>query len=173
MKKLLLPAFLFGMICLVWTDANSCGDKFLVIGRGLRYERAYAAVHPAAILVYTNDAKLNSELESILKKSGEKITIVPDEAALFANLQSTKYDLVLLNMSSVAALESRVMSTTYKPSVLPVIYNKTGTELNAAEKQYDCVLKYSGKNKDTVAVIDEVMDAKLKGKPQVCKWSKS
>ncbi len=172
MRKLFLTAVLIGTICLLWTDAYSCGDKFLVIGRGLRYERAYPAAHPATILIYSTDAKQSKDLETILKKSGHKIQTVPNETTLFTDLQSNKYDIVLVNLSDAPTLEAKVMSTTYKPSVLPVIYNTKGTELEAAQKQYICVLKYSGKNKDTVAVIDEVMDAKIKGKPQACKWTK-
>ncbi len=172
MKKFLFLVLVLGAVCLIWTDANSCGDKFLVVGRGIRYERAYAAVHPASILVYTNDPKLTKELQSTLTKSGHKIQTVPDETALFTNLKSTKYDLVLVNLTDVAHLEAQVMATPSKPAVLPVIYNATGTELDAAKKEYICVLKYSNKNKNAISVIDEVMEAKMKGKPLICKWTK-
>lgn len=165
---LLLVAVAFALFA---TDAFTCGDKFLVVGRGIRYERAFAAAHPASILIYSNDVKLSKDLESTLKKSGHKIQTVVDQTNLFANLKSTKYDLVLVSLSDVAALEAKIMATPSKPGVLPVVYNATGAELESAKKEYDCILKYSNKNKDAISVIDQVMDAKLKGKPQFCKWS--
>jgi len=30
---------------------SACGDKFLLVGRGVRFEQAYAAVHRASILI--------------------------------------------------------------------------------------------------------------------------
>src|ERR1700737_663493 len=30
----------------------ACGDKFVVFGQGVRFQRAYAATHPGSILVY-------------------------------------------------------------------------------------------------------------------------
>jgi hypothetical protein len=172
MRKLTVVLLLTTAISFFSLDAFACGDKFLVVGRGIRYERAYPAVHPSSILLYTHDAKLNKDLGSALKKSGHKIQTTSDEAALFKNLQTSKYDLVLLNMNDVALLESKVMATPSKPSVLPIIYNVNGGELDAAKKKYSCVLKYGDKNKNAVKVIDDVMGAKKKGEPLACKWTK-
>ena len=171
MRRLLILGFTI-VIALCAADAFPCGDKFLVVGRGMRYERAYPAAHPSSILVYGTDAKVSKDLETILKKSGHKTQTVIDDTTLFKDLEKSKYDLVLVSLADVARLEAKVMSTQSKPAVLPVIYNATGKELDAAKKQYNCVLKYSGKNKNTIAVIDEVMAAKKKGAPLICKWSK-
>lgn len=172
MRSVLILVLMVGSLALVFTDAYSCGDKFLVVGRGIRYERAYAAVHPASILIYSENNDASKDLQSMLKKSGHKIQTVADETKLFSSLQSAKYDVVLVKLSDVALLEKKVQSTSSKPVVLPVIYNVTGSELEAAKKQHTCVLKYSKKNKDAIAVIDQVMETKLKGKPIICKWSK-
>lgn len=173
MRSVLVLGLVLAAMILVIGDAYSCGDKFLVVGRGIRYERAYAAVHPASILIYSNNEnEATKELQSMLKKSGHKIETVANENKLFASLQGGKYDVVLVSLSDVALLERKVMSTPSKPAVLPVIYNVTGAELDAAKSQYNCVLKYSKKNKNAITVIDEVMDTKLKGKPIACKWTK-
>jgi hypothetical protein len=79
---------------------------------------------------------------------------------------------VVLGLSDVALLEKKVISTPSKPTVLPIIYNITGAELDAAKSQYSCVLKYSNKNKNAVTVIDEVMEARKNGKPIACNWTK-
>jgi hypothetical protein len=178
MKKLL---FLFALatvaLITVSTNASACGDKFLVVGRGLRYERAYAAEHPGSILIYRNrnydDPKAGSDLENALKKAGHKVQSVDDVTTLGAILKSTKFDLVVINLSDAPMLEEQIISSAFKPAVLPVIYNKTGTELAAAGKQYDCILKASGKNTDALKVVDSAMDEKMKGNPLKCKWSTS
>ena len=33
--------------------AQACGDKFLLVGRGVEFHRAYAAVYPASIVIYS------------------------------------------------------------------------------------------------------------------------
>lgn len=172
MKKVLMIGLAITFISVLWTDVNACGDKFLVVGRGIRYERAYAANYPASILIYSPNTDGVKDLQSMLKKSGHKIEIVSDETTLFSTLQSSKYDVVVVSLSDVALLEKKVMSSPSKPAVLPVIYNVTGAELNAAKSQYTCVLKYSNKNKNAVTVIDEVMKARKNGKPIACNWAK-
>ena len=40
--------------------ALACGDKFLMVGRGAKFQRAYASVHPGKILIFarpSTDAK--------------------------------------------------------------------------------------------------------------------
>lgn len=170
--RVLVLVLMFISLALVATDSYACGDKFLVVGRGIRYERAYAAVHPASILIYSDNTDASKDLQSMLKRSGHKIQTVGDEAKLFSSLQSTKYDVVLVSISNAALLEKKVQSTPSKPVLLPVIFNVTGSELDSAKKQYNCVLKYNKKNKDAISVIDEVMDTRLKGKAPSCKWSK-
>ena len=52
----------------------ACGDASS--GRSIRYEEAYAAKHPASVLVYTNPASgfsaVSGEVAAILRKAGHK-----------------------------------------------------------------------------------------------------
>jgi hypothetical protein len=157
-------------------NANACGDKFLVIGRGLRYERVYAAQHPGSILIYNDrnlvDPKASSDLENVLKKAGHKVQAVENVNAMNEALKSSKFDLVVIDLNDVAALEPQIVASPSNPAVLPVIYNRTGSEVSSAEKQYDCILKASGKNNDALKVVDAAMAEKLSGAPIKCKWSK-
>lgn len=165
----------FGFV-LFATIAFACGDKFLVIGKGIRYERAHAATHPGSILIYRNkdmeDPKAGSDLESALKKAGHKIETVDNASKLDATLQTGKFDLVVVNLADAPLVEQQIISSPSKPAVLPVIYNRTGTELAAAGKQYNCILKAAGKNTDVLKVVDEAVGDRQKGEPVKCKWSK-
>jgi len=158
------------------TMAIACGDKFLVIGKGIRYERAHAAVHPGSILIYRNkgieDAKAGSDLETALKKAGHKIQTVDDVSKLDSTLQAGKFDLVVVNLADAPLVEQQIISSPSKPAVLPVIYNRTGTEVAAAGKQYDCILKAAEKNSNVLQTVDEAVGERQKGEPVKCKWSK-
>ena len=46
--------------------AKPCGDKFLVVGRGVRAGRAQGVTRPASILLYVNP---KSELPAALRES--------------------------------------------------------------------------------------------------------
>ena len=75
---------------------EACGDKFIRIGREIRYGR-YVAIHPATILVYGPARSAPSrlpELPDLLKRAGHTAVVVSKPEALAAALRSGKFDLV-------------------------------------------------------------------------------
>ena len=73
MKKVLLAVgILASYLAVSGTDLLACGDKFLVVSRGTRFQRAGAARQPAKILVYANP---NSPLLKALEKVGVDDTL--------------------------------------------------------------------------------------------------
>ena len=77
---------------------QACGDKFLLVGRGVKFRQAYAAIYPASIVIYAqpqqqNIAKaiLDPRLQSGLKAAGHRITIAEDERALTHALESDRW----------------------------------------------------------------------------------
>ena len=166
MRKTAFLAGVAGVCLLCWADAQACGDKFLVVGRGVKYSRAHA-VHPASILIYMNPASRlpaaakDVQLESNLKQAGYKVQSVENTAGLQSALKSAKYDLVLADIADSPSLEKDVASEPSKPIVVPVLYQPTSAELAAAKKEYGCAMKAPGK--DYLATIDEIMARKTKG----------
>jgi predicted RNA binding protein with dsRBD fold (UPF0201 family) len=146
-------------------QATACGDKFLVVGRALRYDRAYPAKHPSSVVIYLEDQKVGRQLEGMLKSSGHKVQSVTDEAGLFSILQSSKSDVVLIDLSKAAALQNRIQLAAGEPAVLPVTVKMSKQDA----KKEQCILNISGKNRHPVAMIDQVMEARIKGLPQICK----
>jgi hypothetical protein len=57
----------------------ACGDKFLLVGRGVRFQKAYAAIHPASILIVVppkvvkNAAVRDGRLMTALKMAGHRV----------------------------------------------------------------------------------------------------
>src|SRR5262245_31875441 len=94
-------------ILLASPRVQACGDKFLVIGRGVR---VFAAQHPTSILVYTTVPDVGKQLYSVLKKAGHKPEFVDREDRFDAALSSGKYDLVLVSLSDALILKDKIMA---------------------------------------------------------------
>lgn len=173
MKKVVVTlAVSFGVL-LFAPVLFACGDKFVVLGRGVRFQRIHAARHPASILVYMSpgsrvaQADKEFQLQAMLKLAGHKPVAVEGPGFTHA-LSSKKYDLVLADLADAAKLEQEASSAPSKPAVVPVLYNPTSAELATAEESYSCVLQASKKNRHLLAVLDEVMKSRHRGEGVKC-----
>jgi len=148
-----------------------CGDKFVVLGRGVRFARAK---YPARIVIYSNPAShipaadKEYRLESTLKLAGHKPSVAETPGELQRLLSTRQYDLVLADISDAVSLEGTVHASSSDATVIPVVYDLTGTELAQAEKQYNCLVRASKKNTDLLSVINETMIARSKGAAASC-----
>jgi hypothetical protein len=179
MRKLVLASAATVGICLLLTPPLAgCGDKFVVLGRGVRFQRVTASLHPASILIYMNpgshipDADKEFQFQSALKLAGHKTAVVEDPNGLDRALKTGKYDLVLADLSDAAAVKPAAHASASRPAVIPVVYNRTGAELASAETQYSCLFKASKKSHDLLSVIDEAMQSKAKTSEVICQKGK-
>lgn len=154
--------------CLGASDGFACGDKFLVIGRGLRSQRAKGAVQKASILMYLDPqgglpAAMREEgLETNLKLAGHRLHSVSDRRELAQELRAQSYDIVLAGIEDMGRIEAELGAAPARPTLLPIIYNPTGEELAAAERRYQCVMKSPSKKQHFLAVIDDAMQSRQK-----------
>lgn len=158
-----VPGFLTTAL-LLWANAAApCGDKFLVVGRGVRAGKAQGVTRPASILLFVNPkselpaALTESRLDAHLRKAGHRVRSTETRQELQAALQEGTVDVVMTGLSDMTALEPDVRAAPSKPILLPVIYNPTGQELKAAEKRYACVMKAPSRNQDYLTVINEAL----------------
>jgi hypothetical protein len=173
MKRLTVALAAVAGVFLAATPLLACGDKFVVLGRGVRFQHVHAAKHPASILVYMNpgsrvaQAEKEFQLQAMLKLAGHKPVAV-EGASLAQALSSKSYDVVLADLGDAATLEQEVTSVPSKPVVVPVLYNPTKADLAAAEEKYSCVLAASKKNRNLLDVVDEVMSSRHRGEEAKC-----
>jgi hypothetical protein len=166
-KRILLVGFLVVGAGATGHDLLACGDKFLVVGRGTRFQRASART-PASILVYANPASnlpkalANVPVDATLRKAGYKPTTVTSTVDLDAALGRGGWDLVLADLADSAALAGRLR--TDGPMVLPVVYNATTSELAQAKKQYAQVLKSPTKNQSFLDAIDDALAVRARAR---------
>ena len=154
--------------------AQACGDKFLLVGRGVEFHRAYAAVYPASIVIYARPpgdaakAIRDPRFQANLKQSGHHVVLVENDAALARTLESDKVDLILTDVADAEKLSTRASAAPSKPTVLPVMYRPTKVEAQAIESRYQCRLTSDDRADRYLTVIDAAMktraDEKKKGK---------
>jgi hypothetical protein len=148
-------------------SAEACGDKFLRVGRGARYQRAYVAVHPASLLLVARPgssvAAALKDLEPTLKRAGHKAVVVKDTAAVPQALERGHFNIVLTDIKDVPSVQNATPATGARFDVLPFLGQPTAEAREAAEADYRCVAQVPGKKADVLGKIDELMELALKG----------
>lgn len=145
---------------------QACGDKFLVVGRGVRFQRAYAAIYPASIVVYAQSQRSPAKairdprLQADLKAAGHRVLLVESDAALLKALESDRVDLVLTDVADADRTSTQAAASPSRPAVLPVMYEPTREEAKEIEARYQCRLKSSDRVDRYLAAIDDAMKAR-------------
>lgn len=94
-------------------DMLACGDKFLIAGRGTRYQRPKNA-RAASVLIYTDPASAvaavlkKAKIESLLKLEGHRATKVQTLQELSTIVASGRYDVILTANSDSANVQRLV-----------------------------------------------------------------
>jgi len=81
MRRISVLAVVLAVLFFQVTSVDACGDKLLVLGRGVRFQRAYKAPHPANVLVLwrvdpqqPNSGK-DAQFRALLTAVGHKVTM--------------------------------------------------------------------------------------------------
>lgn len=143
------------------TDLLACGDKFLVAGRGTRYQRPKNA-RAASVLVYANPssglpAALGKKpVESVLKREGHRSTTVETLEQLSAIVAGGRFDVVLAASSVVAAVQELLGGGPDAPVVVALCVKGSGQEVKEAGKSSPCV-KTPPKEGSLLEAIDKAV----------------
>ena len=165
-KSRILAGLLIASGMATGADLLACGDKFLIVSRGTRFQRASIRA-PASILVYADPASnlpkalANVSVDATLRKAGYKPTTVTSAAEFDAALDRGGWDLVLVDVAQSQVVSSRVRGAA-APMVLPVVYSAGRTEVAQAKKQFPLVLKSPTKNQGFLDTIDEALALQAK-----------
>jgi hypothetical protein len=148
--------------------AFACGDKFLMVGRGARFNQVYAAVYPAAIILYARAGHgastvfLDPRFQASLTRAGQQVQVVRDEEQLARALQAGRVDLVLAAVADMDVIKPTVEQSPSKPTVLPVMYKPTKEDVAIVKARYQSELKSSDRPARYLSQIDEEMKARMK-----------
>ena len=166
MQRVAGSALLVALAALSGTGALACGDKLLAIGRGLRFQRVYAA-HEANLVIYSartqSGATLSSaKLQTTLKRAVHKLQLVQGGSELDQALKSGRVDVVLVDFTDLAGIARQLQSAPSRPVILPILVKPSKAELAAAQREYKFALKATADDFEYLTAIDEAMKMKLR-----------
>jgi hypothetical protein len=151
---------------------EACGDKLLSISRGIRLQQAYKARHPASILLYVgdpSDARTGRERDALvqlsllymsLRQAGHGIEVVESPDELDQALRSRDFHYVLADPRDVDAVSERLAAGAAGPSVQPVLFKPSKSDMASARKRFDLVLKTPATSTAHLEAIDRAMDSR-------------
>jgi hypothetical protein len=138
-------------------DAVACGDKFLVIGRGVR--RVQKARHHASIALYLPVGSAlrakakDMRLETTLKQAGHTVESLSDAAKLRERVASRPLDFVIADLADAPTLEQSVVGHAGRLQIVPVAQTDASP---AAEAGYPLVIR-AGKSVSYLSALDALM----------------
>jgi hypothetical protein len=141
-------------------DLLACGDKFLVTGRGTRYQRPKNA-RAANVLIYANPASgLPATLQSVpvdklLRREGHQATSVETLDQLTSMLVGGRFDVVLVANTVASAVEKLLAGASGAP-VMVAFCVKPGTA-EATDAKAPCAVKAPPKERSLLEAIDKAV----------------
>jgi ABC-type amino acid transport substrate-binding protein len=167
MRRVVFTGAVLGAAALLGgTIGLACGDHLLIVGRGVRFQRAYAA-RPANVLIYSiadqSGATLkNTGLQTTLKRAGHKLQTAHGASQLDEALKSGKVDVVLADFADLAGVARQLQSAPSNPVIVPILFKPSKAELAAAQREYKFALKAPADEVRFLTAIDEAMKVRLK-----------
>ena len=165
------------LLALVGPDSTTlwaCGEKLLLLGRGIRFQSRHSP-RPASVLLYvpesaTGQPLTDPNLESALREAGHAVRAVTTSADFESAVRSGDYDVVLANISDAPDLD-RARATTADHVVLPAVYlvspsqsskQQARADRESASKSFGVVVEVPGRPGHYCAAVDKAMELKLK-----------
>jgi hypothetical protein len=149
------------------TDLLACGDKFLMLSRGTRFDRAPSARQAAEVLVYAAPAsRMTAALNRLsvaaaLKRAGYRPLSVDGAEAFEQALRRGGWDLVVVDLADAPAVAARAGGAS-APLVVPVALDATREEVTRARTRYVKVIASPAKGQTFVDALDDAMASRLK-----------
>ena len=145
MRKSILLTLVVVATPMASRPVEACGDKLLLVGRGVRFQRAYAAVHPANILIYARPttnadrAIRDPQFHKTLRQAGHQVSVIEDSTLFEHALTLTTFDIVLADLAEAPSIDPLIASARAHPKVLYVEYPNGSNKVLAS--QFMCELK--------------------------------
>jgi hypothetical protein len=156
---------------------HACGDKLLMLGRGIRFQSKHAP-RAAAVLLYVPETGAgrtlsDPKLESTLREAGHAVRAVTTKPDLESALQGGTFDVVLANITDAPDLERALGVAAGSAVVLPAVYlvapesqqqrarDLARADRAKAEKEFVVVVDVPGRPGHYCAAVDKAMQLKL------------
>jgi hypothetical protein len=158
---------------------HACGDKLMMLGRGIRFQSKHTP-RAAAVLLYlpesaTGQALTDPKLESALREAGHAVRAVTSPLDLETALRSGTFDVVLANVNHAPELERVKSAADGHAVVLPAIYlvapasygkQQSKADRQRASKDFAVIVEVPGRPGHYCHAVDQAMELKLKREKQ-------
>ena len=162
-RTVLLVVALAVSVPVLYPVAQACGDKFLMVGRGAKFQRAYASVYPGKVLIYarpSTDAKAairDPQLHRALRQAGHAVSVIEDWTLLEQALKVTPVDVVLVDVAEAGRLQAAMSASLTHAEALYVAFPKA-----MPPKDVICRLKSSDRPLRYLDEVENAMKARAK-----------
>lgn len=176
MHRLLHVAMVGAAISLISPSVSqACGDKLVVLGGGVPFERIHKSQHPGNVVLFVYpDSQLRAANEEFglgaaLLLAGHTVKIVESRAELDQTLQGTGPDIVLMDWRDALQLRTELAEKPSSPAILPVLYKPSPIELAAAKEQTHCAAEITKrKGRYVMRTVEQMMETRDRGLPISC-----
>jgi len=150
LKRGLLGVVLALVLVPLHPTLDACGDKFLMVGRGARFQRAYASVNPGKLLIYVRPstsgkaAIRDPQFHKTLRQAGHSVSVIEDWTLLEQALKTVPVDIVLVDAEEAARLKSILPAASGRPDTLFIAFESElpPSDVVCRLKSTDRPLKY-------------------------------
>jgi hypothetical protein len=154
------------VVSALYPVAQACGDKFLMVGRGAKFQRAYASVYPGKVLIYarpSTDPKAairDPQLHKALRQAGHTVSVIEDWTLLEVALKNGPVDVILVDAAEAVRLQPVVASSPAHPDAMYVAFPSSSKP--AVRADLVCRLKSSDRPLKYLDEVENVMKARSK-----------
>jgi len=161
----------------VATAAWACGDKLAMIGGGVSFERLSQTAHPGRVVLLIapdspfSQAETELKLTDSLRRTGHSVRRVASEAELETALHQEGADVVVVYWTDVGTVNDRLTaaSASGAPTVVPVVYHATASQLSDATAKSRCVAQVEKRRGRQLAeTVERAVEKHKSGQPLDC-----
>jgi hypothetical protein len=165
-------AVMVALVLLIWSHSplDACGDKFLLagIGRGAKFDRAYAPLYPGSIVILARDRAPAMERTAVLRKAltyaGHRVSLITSDE-LAATLQRGRTDIMIADRLEAVLIDPQLTLLSLKPTMLYVLTDRDRKQDVGVKTVYQ--LKKSDSLLRWLRVIDDAMQSRARSGTRV------
>jgi hypothetical protein len=148
----------------------ACGDKFLVAGRGARFQRGSAH---ATVLIYAPPSSTlsagsgRSPVDHVLSRAGYHAAVAATAEELGRILKESAPSIVLVDIADARTIEKHAAAGSSGPVILPVLNNPSRQEIAEARRIWGVVLRSPASGDSLLDALDEAVGLRAKARKKV------
>ena len=143
------------------TPLLACGDKFLVAGRGARFQRGGS--HAVSVLIYAPPSSALqggagvTSIDRVLARAGYHPAVAASPEELSKALKESTPQVVLADIADAPTVGKQTPQGTAGPALLPALGNASHQALTDARKAWGAALKVPASGDALLDAVDEIL----------------